>query len=335
MKYNNIIEGKFISRPNRFAAYVCVDGMQVKAHVKNTGRLKELLVSGAAVYLQKHDDPKRNTALSLIAVKKGNKVVNIDSQAPNRAMYEWLAAYMAAENGFTACGQSAGTSKVYRVITDEPAFGRPITGNPADGRPMPGDPAFCRPASDGLATCTLTSCNPLVRKLTDGFPAAAGKSMARGHTASYPGAFAGNATPASILRTGEKITAIRPEYGYRDSRFDFLIETDKRKILMEVKGVTLEEKGTALFPDAPTERGVRHITELCGSMRDGYYPVIAFMIQMNGVRQFSPNAKTHKEFADALVSAHEQGVCIIALDCEVTRGSMVIRDFVDVVLQQT
>ncbi|HOJ79801.1 MAG TPA: DNA/RNA nuclease SfsA [Clostridiales bacterium] len=234
MKYDKIIEGKFISRSNRFVAYVSVGGMKTKAHVKNTGRLKELLVDGATVYLQKHDDPKRNTALSLIAVKKGDQIVNIDSQAPNKAMHEWL-----------------------------------------------------------------------------------------------------KGSPEIIIGTDEKISAIRPEYGYRDSRFDFLIETDKRKILMEVKGVTLEEKGTALFPDAPTERGVRHITELCGSMRDGYYPVIAFVIQMDGVRQFSPNAKTHKEFADALVSAHEQGVCIIALDCEVTRGSMVIRDFVDIVLQQT
>ena len=268
MKYDNIIEGKFISRLNRFVAYVCVDGVQEKVHVKNTGRLKELLVGGATVYLQKHDDPKRSTALSLIAVKKVGQIVNIDSQAPNKAMHEWLAACMQITGGSAAAGGSAGGS------------------------------------------------------------------TAPGPTAPCPVAFAGNATPAAILRPGEKITAIRPEYTYKGSRFDFLIETDQRKILMEVKAVTLEENGTALFPDAPTDRGVRHIMELCGSKEDGYSPVIAFVIQMDGVRQFSPNAKTHGAFADALVSAHEQGVRIIALDCEVTVDSIVIRDFVDVALEQ-
>ena len=103
---------------------------------------------------------------------------------------------------------------------------------------------------------------------------------------------------------------------------------------MEIKGVTLEENGTASFsPMPPTERGVRHILELCKSLRDGYYPVIVFVIQMSGVRHFSPNAKTHKEFADALLSAHRQGVQIIALDCEVTRDSLVIKNQVDVLLE--
>jgi len=263
MKYDKITEGKFITRINRFVAHVQVDGAEQKVHVKNTGRLRELLVSGATVYLQKHDDPKRSTAWSLIGVKKGDRVVNIDSQAPNKAIYEWLAAYMH----------------------------------------MPG------------------------------VPAAASEHNTFSLKATCPGTFAGSATPAAILLPDEKITSIRPEYACMGSRFDFLIETDKRKILMEVKGVTLEEDGTALFPDAPTDRGVRHITELCGSMEDGYYPVIAFVIQMDGVRQFSPNAKTHKEFADALVSAHEQGVRIIALDCEVTVDSIVIRDFVDIALE--
>ena len=268
MKYDNIIEGKFISRPNRFVAYVYVNGVLATAHVKNTGRLKELLVSGATVYLQKHDDPKRSTALSLIGVKKGDQVVNIDSQAPNKAMYEWLAACKSTESGLVVC----------------------------------------KSAKSELATCKSTESRQSI--------------------------FKGNASPEVIIGTDEIITAIRPEYTYMGSRFDFFIETDKRKILLEVKGVTLEENGTALFPDAPTERGVKHIMELCGSMKDGYYPVIAFVIQMTGVRQFSPNAKTHKEFAEALVSAHKQGVRIIALDCEVTRDSMVIKDLVNVMLEK-
>lgn len=268
MKYDNIIEGKFISRPNRFVAYVYVNGVLATAHVKNTGRLKELLVSGATVYLQKHDDPKRSTALSLIGVKKGDQVVNIDSQAPNKAMYEWLAACKSTESGLVAC----------------------------------------KSAKSKLSVCDAAKYRQSI--------------------------FKGSASPEAIIGTDEKITAIRPEYTYMGSRFDFLIETDKRKILMEVKGVTLEESGTALFPDAPTERGVKHIMELCSSMKDGYYPVIAFVIQMTGISQFSPNAKTHKEFAEALVSAHRQGVRIIALDCEVTRDSMVIKDLVNVMLEK-
>jgi sugar fermentation stimulation protein A len=236
MRYDQVIEGRFISRPNRFIANVYVQGSMMRAHVKNTGRLRELLVKDATVYLQKHDNTNRSTELSLIGVRKGNQTVNIDSHAPNKVMREWL----------------SGESK--------------------------------------------------------------------------------NRTPNPLISQDEKIVSIKPEFTYGDSRIDFLVETVKKKILMEVKGVTLEENGIALFPDAPTERGVRHILELCRSLDDGYFPVIAFVIQMTGIRHFSPNAKTHKEFADALIYAHRHGVKIIALDCDVGCDSIMIKNQIGVVL---
>lgn len=126
------------------------------------------------------------------------------------------------------------------------------------------------------------------------------------------------------------ITLIRPEYSYQSSRLDFYIEAGGRKILAEIKGVTLEENGIVMFPDAPTERGVKHLEELCGSMGDGYSAYVAFIIQMENVRYFTPNDETHKAFGDALKRARASGVQILALDCHVTENSITAKNFVDV-----
>lgn len=226
MKYHNIIEGTFISRPNRFIANVEAAGQVQVCHVKNTGRCRELLVPGCRVYLETADNPNRKTKYDLIAVKKGNLLINMDSQAPNKAAGEWLEK---------------------RIL--------------------------------------------------------------------YP-----------------DLKVLKPEVKYDNSRFDFYIEAGERKIFLEVKGVTLEEGGIARFPDAPTERGVKHIRELMACMKEGYEPVILFVIQMKGIRRFMPNDETHKAFGDTLREAREKGVRILAYDCLVTEDSMEIRDPVLVVL---
>lgn len=227
MKYEEVYKGRFVSRPNRFIANVIIDGMLETVHVKNTGRLKELLVPGAAVYLQRHHQTERKTKWSLISVEKGTSIVNIDSQAPNKAVYEWL---------------SSG-------------------GAPFD------------------------------------------------------------------------ITGIRPEYVYGASRVDFLVNSGNERILIEVKGVTLEKEGWAMFPDAPTERGVRHLKELCGSLDDGFKAAVIFVIQMEGVRYFTPNAQTHREFADTLSYISKKGVQVLAYDCIVGSDHMYVNDRVQVVLE--
>ena len=218
MKYDNIRPAVFVSRKNRFVALVEIDKEIVLCHVKNTGRLRELLVPGAEVYVQEHDNAERKTKYSLIAVKKGERVVNIDSLAPNKVFYEWV------ENG-----------------------------------------GFC----DG-------------------------------------------------------VTLLKPESTYKNSRFDCYIETEKRKMFVEVKGVTLERDSVALFPDAPTERGVKHLNELCECIKDGYEACIVFVVQMKGPLSFSPNVQTHKEFADCLVKCHKSGVEIVCVDCNVTPETLEI-----------
>ncbi|EHJ02021.1 Sugar fermentation stimulation protein A [Clostridium sp. DL-VIII] len=226
MKYNNILEGKFISRPNRFIAHIEVNNKIEICHVKNTGRCKELLTPSAKVFVQESNNPKRKTKFSLIGVIKENKMINMDSQVPNKVALEWLS-----------------------------------KGN-----------------------------------------------------------------------LFEEITLIRPETKYKNSRFDFYVETKNKKAFIEVKGVTLEEDGVVRFPDAPTERGVKHVNELCECIQDGYDAYIIFVIQMKDVLYFEPNVKMHKEFAEALKKAKECGVNILAVDCEVTEDSINISDYVKVVL---
>ena len=224
MEYRNIKPAIFLSRMNRFVANIEINGRTEICHVKNTGRLKELLVPGARVFVQESANSSRRTKYDLISVYKGKRLVNIDSQVPNKVFHEW--------------------------ISDNDIFG--------------------------------------------------------------------------------DIVLIKPEYTYKDSRFDFYMETADRKIYIEVKGVTLEENGAALFPDAPTERGIKHIKGLCRSVKEGNEANLIFIIQMKDVLYFTPNAKTHKAFADALVNAKNQGVEILALDCLVTENSIRANNFVDV-----
>ena len=226
MKYNKIKSGIFISRPNRFIAYVNIDGITEKCHVKNTGRCKELLIFGVTVYLEEALNLNRSTRYSLVAVQNGSLLINIDSQAPNKVVHEWL------EEG-------------------------------------------------------------------------------------------------NLFREPVKI---KPEKVYGNSRLDFYLETSGRKAYMEVKGVTLEQEGIVRFPDAPTERGVKHIHELCDCIRDGYEAYLMFVIQMERAKSFEPNDETHKEFGDALRKADALGVKIIAMNCLVTEDSLRLKDTVPVVL---
>lgn len=227
MKYERIVEGKFIERPNRFIAYVEIDEKKEIVHVKNTGRCAELLQPNATVYLQKSDNPERKTQWDLIGVKKGKRMINMDSQIPNKVVEEWI------------------------------------------------------------------------RK--------------------------GNLFPNATL--------IKPETTYGQSRFDLYVEEGNRKIFIEVKGVTLENDGVVKFPDAPTERGIKHLNELCDAVKDGYEAYVFFVIQMKGVKYFTPNRKTHAAFAEALCNAKEQGVNVLAYDCKVTKDSIELANEVPVIFR--
>lgn len=209
MRYDNIQSGRFLERPNRFIAYVEINGKREKVHVKNTGRCKELLQPGALVYLVKSDREERSTAYDLVAVEKGKRLVNIDSQAPNKVVGEWL-------------------------------------------------------------------------KKKELFP---------------------------------ELSAVRPETVYGNSRFDFYIENGEEKIFLEVKGVTLEENGVVSFPDAPSDRAVKHVEELIEAKKNGYRVFVLFVVQMQDVRWFEPNREIHPEFAEALCRAAEAGVEMVAYDC--------------------
>ncbi|GAA0863027.1 DNA/RNA nuclease SfsA [Paraclostridium tenue] len=231
MVYENMVKATFIKRPNRFIAHCMINGKEEIVHVKNTGKCKELLIEGCTVYLQEHDNPNRKTKYSLISVIKGNRLINMDSQVPNKVAYEAL---------------------VNKDII------------------LPG--------------------------------------------------------------LNEEITYIKAEKTYKSSRFDIYIETENKKAFVEIKGVTLEEDGVVLFPDAKTERGVKHINELVEASKDGYISYILFVIQMKGVKYFTPNTKMHKEFADTLKNASLKGVNIIAYDCNVDYKSISINKKVKVVL---
>lgn len=223
MKYENIIKGRFIERPNRFIARVEINGEAKTVHVNNTGRCKELLREGCTVYLEKSGNPLRKTGYDLVAVEKQREgkpplLINMDSQIPNAAAEEWL------------------------------------------------------------KKCGFFSENAVIRR----------------------------------------------EVKYGASRFDFYIEDGERKVFLEVKGVTLENDGVAMFPDAPTERGVKHINELIGCISDGYEAYILFVIQMKEISLFIPNYKTHPGFGNALCEAEKAGVKIIAVDCVITDDSIEI-----------
>lgn len=222
MRYKNVKEGTFLSRPNRFVAIVDIDGKQETVHVKNTGRCKELLVRGAKVYLEQSENANRKTKYDLIAVYKGDLLINIDSQIPNRVFAEWATAHF----------------------------------------------------------------------------------------------------------TG--ITLLKPEVTHGDSRFDFYMETDEKQIFVEVKGVTLEKDGVVLFPDAPTERGVKHLRGLKQCIAEGYGAMVVFVVQMEHAKYFMANRKMHPAFADALKEAKEAGVQVMALKCAILPDEIVATSHIPV-----
>lgn len=218
MQYSNMVPGVFRERPNRFIAHIEIDGTVQVCHVKNTGRCRELLPVGAQVWCQQSGNPNRKTKFDLITVKKGSRLINMDSQAPNTAAAEWL-------------------------------------------------------RGGGLG----------------------------------------------------EITDLRPETKCGDSRFDFSFRKDGRLCFLEVKGVTLETDGVCAFPDAPTERGAKHLRELTSLAQQGYGAYVLFVIQMADVAYLHPNDDTDPAFSQALRDAAAAGVQVLAMDCTVTEDSMVIR----------
>ena len=226
MRYANTVPGIFRKRPNRFIAHVEINGQEQVVHVKNTGRCRELLVPGAAVWCQRSDNPARKTRYDLIAVKKGSRLINMDSQAPNTAAREWL-------------------------------------------------------ESGGLG----------------------------------------------------KIENLRQETVHGDSRFDFSFTLEGKPCFLEVKGVTLEDDGVCAFPDAPTERGAKHLRGLAEAVRQGYGAYVLFVIQMADVKYLHPNDRTDPDFGAALREAAAQGVNILAVECRVSEDTMEISGSVPVHLE--
>lgn len=226
MKYKNIVQGNFILRENRFIAQVDIKGKSETVHVKNTGRCKELLVPGAKVYLQGSKKKERKTKWDLVTVQKGERLINMDSQAPNTLVREWI---------------------------DEGGI-------------------------------------------------------------------------------GSDISLIKPEYTYGSSRLDFYLERGEKRILIEVKGVTLEQDNWVMFPDAPSKRAIRHVEELCESLKHGYESYIIFVVQMDQVEYFSPNEAMHPDFAKSLRKAEKLGVHIQALTCKVEETQVKINGEIPVIL---
>ncbi len=223
MKYDDMVPGRFLARPNRFVAQVEINGKVETVHVKNTGRCRELLPAGVQVWCQKSSNPDRKTAYDLISVQKGERIINMDSQAPNAAVGEWL--------------RSGGFGVVENV---------------------------------------------------------------------------------------------RAEVFYGESRFDFAFEKDGKPCFLEVKGVTLEKDGVCAFPDAPTVRGTRHLTELTRAVEEGYVACVLFVIQMADVAYLRPNDVTDPAFGQALRQAKLRGVQVLAMECTVTPSEMKLRKPVEV-----
>ena len=218
MHYPNMVPGIFLSRPNRFIAHVLIDGQEEIVHVKNTGRCRELLPAGAQVWCQRSSNPNRKTKFDLITVKKGGRLINMDSQAPNTAAGEWL-------------------------------------------------------RKGGL----------------------------------------GN------------IENLKAEAFHGDSRFDFSFMKNGRQCFLEVKGVTLEDDGVCAFPDAPTERGAKHLKGLTEAVKAGYGAYVLFVIQMADVKYLRPHDERDPAFGAALREAAQNGVTVLAMDCAVAVDSMEIR----------
>lgn len=225
MRYDRMVKGIFLARPNRFVAHIEIEGQTEVCHVKNTGRCRELLPAGAQVWCQKSANPNRKTKYDLIAVQKGDRLINMDSQAPNTAAGEWI--------------RSGGMGNVEQV---------------------------------------------------------------------------------------------RAETVHGDSRFDFSFILDGKQCFLEVKGVTLETDGICAFPDAPTERGVKHLRGLTAAVAEGYKAYVLFVVQMENVRYLHPNDETDPAFGAALREAAAAGVQVLAMDCKVTPESMTLRESIPVCL---
>ena len=223
MRYVDIVPGVFLSRPNRFIAHIQIGGREQICHVKNTGRCRELLRPGAQVWCQHFDNPNRKTQYDLIAVQKGQRLINMDSQAPNAAAKEWLLA-------------------------------------------------------GGLG----------------------------------------------------ELEELRGESVHQDSRFDFSFVQNGRRCFLEVKGVTLENDGICAFPDAPTQRGVKHLRGLTRAVQEGFGAYVLFVIQMADVRYLQPNDITDPAFGQALREAAAAGVKVLAMDCSITPDTMIIRRPVEI-----
>ena len=226
MKYKNIVKGKFLERPNRFIAYAEINGKTETVHVKNTGRCKEILIPGVTCYFEKSNNPNRKTLYDLVCVKKGDRLINIDSQVVNKVFGEYLV-----------------SGKYFK-----------------------------------------------------------------------------------------NLDYIKPEKIYGKSRIDFYAERGKEKILIEVKGVTLENNNVVSFPDAPTERGTKHIYELIKAHKEGYETYIVFVVQMNNIKYFKPNDETDPKFGQALREGKKEGVKIIALDCNVFENEIFIENKINILL---
>jgi len=223
MEYANMVQGTFLARPNRFIAHVSIDGQAEICHVKNTGRCRELLAPGTTVWCQESDNPRRKTKYDLITVRKGSRLINMDSQAPNAAVKEWL-------------------------------------------------------LQGGLGP----------------------------------------------------IEQLRAETFHGQSRFDFSFVQEGKPCLLEVKGVTLETNGVCAFPDAPTQRGARHLRHLTQALAEGFGCYVLFVIQMSPVQYLHPNDATDPAFGKALREAAAAGVQVLAMDCHVTERSMALNAPVEV-----
>ena len=227
VQYDNMTPGIFLRRPNRFIAHVVLDGTEQVCHVKNTGRCRELLPAGASVWCRHSDDPKRKTAWDLITVQKGRRLINMDSQAPNRAAMDYV---QAGGLGFVP-------------------------------------------------------------------------------------------------------TLVKPEQVWGNSRFDLYVEDDLgRPGYVEVKGVTLEREDVAYFPDAPTERGVKHLRELAAAAKQGLRAWLLFVVQMEGILRVEPNRDTDPEFALALAEARAAGVQLRAVGCRITPDTMECAEEIPVIV---
>lgn len=227
MKYNKVVEGIFKKRRNRFIAQVIIDGKEETVHVRNTGRCKELLIPNAKVILEDcSHNLNRKTKYSLIAVWKDNMLVNMDSQVPNKVVFE---------------GISDGKIKDFKYYTH-----------------------------------------------------------------------------------------LKKEVTFGNSRFDIYFETENSKGFIEVKGVTLENGGISMFPDAPTERGTKHVLEMTEAVKQGYRGVIFFLVQMKGPKVFKLNWEMDKAFSEAVKYAGENGVEILAYDSIVESDGIYLSEPIEI-----